>query len=47
MALLAIGLVVDPQEGEGSLWIIVGAGALLVGYLGYAMTRSIQRLRRT
>ena len=45
--LLAIGLVIDPQEGEGSLWIIVGAAGLLAAWLSYAFVRNIQRLRRT
>ncbi len=45
-ALLAIGLVIDPQEGEGDLWIMVGAGTLLSGYLGYALVRNLRGLGR-
>ncbi len=44
--LLAIGLVIDPQEGEDNLWIMVGAGALLSAYLTWALIRQVRGLRR-
>jgi hypothetical protein len=45
-ALLALGLIFDPQEGEGDLWIVVAGGAALTGYIGFALVRAIQQVRR-
>ncbi|AGZ43879.1 insulinase family protein [Actinoplanes friuliensis] len=43
---LALGLLVEDKP-DNDLWVIVGGGTLLAGYLGYAVVRNIQRFRRT
>jgi hypothetical protein len=44
-ALLTFALIIDPQPGEGDLWVVVAAGAVGSGFLAYAMIRNIQRYR--
>lgn len=46
IVVLAVGLVVAPEPGEGDLWIIVVAGALLVAWLTRLMLLSARQLRR-
>lgn len=45
--LLALSLILDSGPGDENLWVLVAAGALLSGYLVYAVIRNIQRLRRS